>query len=210
MSYREEKKRKKSLLTKNYLWESPLLWIFLIFFLWLLLNLNVLSIKKLAISSLTLRDPYLSYTIFSAGISHRSFFHLLFNLIFLIGLYWFSLKEKFYSYPRSFTQLALVINLIQGFLLAVFLLYEGSFQKYIYGSSGIICGITSFLVIESLKNKKKNFPLLRISLILIFMISIIDIFYFPTSSLGSVSHLIGILSGLLLSFTPFQKEVLFN
>lgn len=209
MSLQKEKKKQNPFLIKAYFWESPSFWLFLIFFLWFLVKINFISIKSLAISSQTLRDSFYYYTLFSAGISHKSFFHLLFNMIFLIGLYLFSIKENFYASPKNFIQLALFINLIQGFLLSLFLFYENSFQKYIYGSSGMVCGIASFFLFEFLKKKKKISPLLKISLILIFIFSIIDLFYFPSYSLGSLSHLIGLFSGFILSCTRFQREVLF-
>lgn len=207
MSYQEEKLENNNLSFKNNFLGFPLVWFAFILFLWLIVNLNLVSIKSLAISSQTLKNPFSFYTIFTAGISHKSFIHLGVNLVFLVGLFWLTQKEKIYSFPSSFVKLALLINIIQGLLLSLFLLSENSFQKYIYGSSGIICGIISFLVFRLPKNKQKNIFLLRMILIFIVIFSLMDIFISPYFSLGSLSHLLGVLAGVLLSFMPFQKEV---
>lgn len=169
----------------------------LIFFMWLIHAANLwleLDLYKFGIYPL---EPKNLIGIIAAPFIHSTedFGHILNNSVPAFVLTWL----LFYHYRTIATQVIILLFVLTG--LSMWLLAR---ESYHIGMSGIIYGLTSFLVISGFF--RKNMRVAAVSLFVIFLYGSLVWGIFPTSArISWEGHALGFFSGIILAVVYKNK-----
>lgn len=185
-----QKSKDRSLLT------SALIPILMVAIMWLVYGLELMNETSYSAYGLLPRDTTGLRGIFFMPFLHGSFNHIVNNSLPFIVLG----TMLYHFYPRVATRVILWSWVLSGVWLWV-----GARASFHIGASGLIYALGSFLFFAAIF--AKNFKLMRISLLVVFLYGSLIWGIFPIKEgISWEGHLFGGLAGLMLAWA-FRKEV---